>query len=125
MKHLPKYYAQALLDALQDHPNNGERLADGLISALRKNGDLRRGGEVIAATERLILKRSGGRKIILESARPLQTEELNKLKNQFNSKDRIETRINPDLIAGVKIFIDDEWQLDASFKRKLKKLLLN
>ena len=36
-----------------------------------------------------------------------------------NKGDVVEEKINPDLVAGIKITANDEMQFDASLKRKL------
>ena len=46
------------------------------------------------------------------------------LKDFFKKGDSIEEKINPEIIAGVKIVIDHEKQLDVSLQKKLQQLFI-
>ena len=64
------------------------------------------------------LVKSGNKKIVLEMAR--QNKVI--LKSVIKKNDVVEEKINPELIAGIKIIIDNERQLDFSLKNKLDKI---
>jgi F0F1-type ATP synthase delta subunit len=44
------------------------------------------------------------------------------VKKIAKKSDIVEEKINPDLIAGIKITINDEMQFDGSFAKKVKEL---
>lgn len=73
----------------------------------------------------MILKDEGGRKVVLESARPLADHAFQELRAAFSEKDVVESSVAPEVVAGVRITIDGEWMIDASLAGRLKKLFRN
>ena len=67
-------------------------------------------------------RKEGRRKITIECSRPLQGKTNELVKPILQEKDILYKKINPDLIAGIKITIDDEKQFDGSLATKLKKI---
>ncbi len=122
MKYRPEIYARALTALAQNQPQKIAEYFRNFMIVLRRNGDLPALKKITARVEALVIRAHGGRKIIFESARELPAEQLKQLTQKFSSRDVIEAKINPDLIAGVRIKIDGEAIVDATLKRKLKKL---
>ena len=122
MKYQTTTYAKALADMLAKKPAQNAEFIGNLKTQLKKNGDLSLFGKILKQTEKLLVKKSGGRHVIIQSARPLSQDKLQELKQNFAPTDFIETVHNPDLIAGVRIMIDGEAVIDASLERKLRKL---
>ncbi len=104
MKHKAKEYAKALVDVKKFNLKN-------FLRVLEKNGDRKKLKEIVALAERMMY-----RKIMIETARRVKVV-WPKKKN-----DLIEEKINPDLIAGVKITVNGEKQLDFSLKNKVEKI---
>ena len=97
-----------------------EALAHSLLKNLEERGEVRKADRIVSMAEDLFLKKSGGRKIILETARPMDTKDL---RAAFVKKeDMVQERVNPKLIAGVRIIIDNEKQLDFSLAKKLENM---
>lgn len=117
MKIKPKIYAVALAEAIT---SGKEKIASNFLNILEKNGDLKKAKEIIALAEKLFIKKTGGKKIILETAREVGSEDL--LKMISGKNDVVVNKINPEIIAGVKIVVDDEKQLDFSLQNKLNKI---
>jgi F0F1-type ATP synthase delta subunit len=69
----------------------------------------------------LLYEKSNKKKITVETARNYEGL-LNKIKAIFPNDDVL-LKINPNLIAGLKILINNEKQLDFSLKSKLDKIL--
>ena len=122
MKFSPTHYALALLEAVNEKPRASEKISVRFLEVLKKNGDRLQAGKILKEVERISLKRSGYRAVAIETARPLSTSQEQELRRHFNQKDHIDIRVNPELVAGVKIVIDGEWVIDASLRRKLKNL---
>lgn len=106
----PKIYARALVEVKKFNAKNFFRL-------LEKNGDTKKLKEITALAEKMMLVKMGSKKIILQTARRLEGLTL-----QFSNKDVVEEEINPALIAGVKIIIDGERQLDFSLQKRLNEI---
>jgi F0F1-type ATP synthase delta subunit len=121
MKIKSKIYAQALVELMLGNKTSEEEteIADKFLKLLEKNSDLRRVKEIISLAEDLFIKKTGRRKIILETARRVPEKEI--IEKISQTGDIVKKKINKDLIAGIKIIINDE-QLDMSMKNKLNKL---
>lgn len=121
MKYSPKIYARALVDVIlrtqEEHKKN--ELAGKFLEMLKKRGDLKQLKKIIFESERLLQKKTGLRKIIIEFARPLRTSKMDFLGHIVKKGDMIEERINPELVAGIKIILNGDMQFDGSLKRKL------
>ena len=92
-----------------------KELISRFLKLLEKNGDFKKAKEIISLAESLYLKKLKRRKIILETARKIKN-----LKESFTENgDVVEEKINTDLVAGLKITINGERQLDFSLSKKL------
>lgn len=111
-------YAKALVEAMET--KNDKKIIVNFFALLQKNGDLKKAKEIVQLTETLYLKKSGAKRLTIETARPVGKALL---KNIAKKGDVLEEKINPSLIAGVKIVIDNEKQLDISLKNKLDTIL--
>ncbi len=106
----------ALVDAISGAKDK-KKITTNFLALLRKNGDEKKVRQIIALAEGLLLKKTGNRKVVLETARKTDTKSITKL---FIEKgDIVQEKINPSLIAGIKITVDGSKQLDLSLKNKL------
>ena len=119
MRESAENYARAFIFLLEKYPHEQDRLIAGLKKALRRAGDERNAKKVIAAIEDAILRKEGKKKITVTSARPLSKESLDRIYKQFETDAVFETKVQPDLIAGVRVMINREQLIDATLKRKL------
>lgn len=110
MKYNPDTYARVFWE-VKPEPRQ-------FLSVVAKNGDLQRVDKIVDAIEAHAVHAAGGHTIALEFAR--ETEFAKQF--TFFTHDRIRTIINPALVAGVRITIDGEQELDMSLQRKLNKL---
>jgi|SRR3989344_5035858 len=92
----------------------------GLARMIQKNGDAAYADRIGRALDRELVVSRGGKWIEIEVAH--ETDAAEKLKKLFPSSDRVATRINPALIAGARITINSEEEIDLSFERKVKQL---
>lgn len=114
MKYSPEIYARAFWEAKPD--------AKKFLSVVHKNGDAHRLDKIVEALERYAAHQHGGRMVTMEFARVADTELVKKLQEKFTGKDHIRTTLNPALVAGVRVTIDGEQELDVSFQRKINNL---
>lgn len=122
MKFRPQWYAQAFVLALDEKKVPEEKLRERLLAVIKRNGDLPHLGKILREAERLVLRKLGLKKVLIESARPVAKARFEELRKTFAERDIVEAKIVPELIAGAKITIDDEWTIDASLKGRLQKL---
>lgn len=124
MKHAPRFYAEALSDIVSRplSPEKEKTVFRNFISLLKKNGDLHAAKKILSLTEKKLLKKTGKEKFTIETARHIGGEFEKNIHSALPSSAAIEERINPELIAGIKIVKNDEYELDYSLSRKIEKL---
>ncbi len=124
MKIKSKIYSKILVDLIIEKktPAEQKKVIDRFFKFLEKNGDLKKTREIISLSEILLFKKTGDRKITLETARPLVAVSNVKSSLKIKKGDFISNKINPDIIAGIKITVNSEKQLDFSLKSKLDRI---
>lgn len=124
MKRDYKSYAQALAQtALKDLSSTASKKAtERFLEIVEKNGDRRQLAKIVTHAELLYMKKSGKHRVVVESAHPLSKSAQSDILKHLERKDVVEEKINPSLLAGVRITINGERELDMSFRRKLNKL---
>lgn len=123
MRYSPETYAEALIGAVDKIPGSAQNTTlKRFLEVVKKNGDWSGLKKILAATRTMLVKKAGGRVINLEFARGVSEETISKFSKAFSQKDHIEIAVNPRLVAGMRITIDGEKELDNSLQRKLTKL---
>lgn len=123
MRYSLKNYAEALAAAIHNtEPARSGFIIKNFLMLLGKSGDEVHAEKIVDTAERILRKKDGGREIIFESARTLELKNQKLLSGVAGGKDIIATRVNPDLVAGVRIVIDGEREFDGSLKGKLDKI---
>jgi F0F1-type ATP synthase delta subunit len=122
MKYAPLLYARALAAALDEGTVSEDAIAANFARVIRKNGDLHASDKIIAAAERLLARSRSGKSVAVEFARPQGEASLAAFRSALSDHDLFETRINPRLVAGARITVDGERELDLSLAGKLQKL---
>lgn len=129
MKYSTHLYAKALIEVLSDAQTKGvsekdeARLADNFIALVRRHGDEMHLKNILEEASRLARGRGGLRRVILESARPLTSSQKNEAAKFLRNDDVVVEKVDPSLIAGIKITVNDERQFDGSLRNKLATLL--
>lgn len=124
MKYPAQAYAKAFIEAVEEHPAKKDKLIENFLHTVRKNGDWPLIGKVFSQIANKMTRNSGGRIITAEFARPLSEKLMAEFTRQFSVHDRVEVSIKPELIAGVRVLIDGEKELDMTLAKKINKLLL-
>ncbi|OGZ66972.1 MAG: hypothetical protein A3D34_00225 [Candidatus Staskawiczbacteria bacterium RIFCSPHIGHO2_02_FULL_33_16] len=117
-----KIYAEALVESILDKKNsaNSEKITENFLKILVKNQDLKKAGEIINLASTLLLKKTNNNKIIFETARKIDKKDISK---SFTKKgDIVEEKINNKIVAGIKIIVDNNRQLDFSLSAKLQSI---
>ena len=65
----------------------------------------------------------GGMVVVIEFARAQDAKARKNMLDLFDKKDRVITKINPRLVAGLRVLRDGEWEYDMSLNAKLEKIL--
>ncbi len=122
MKYPPRAYAEAFLLALAEGLSS-ENATSRLSSVLRKNGDYARAGQVVHEVEGILAEKNGGRMVRVEFAREQESAVREKILSRFDAQDRVTVVVNPTLIAGVRVLLNGEEELDVSLSGKLQAML--
>lgn len=122
MKYKPEIYSRALAEALNSKTISETDILKNFLRAVQKNGDWIGISKILRAAETRLVKNRGGRMVLVESARDLPKNVAERFLKKFEKEDKVEFSKNPLLIAGARITIDGERELNFSFRRKLNKL---
>ena len=120
-----KLYAKALSEIIFEgvKPAEEKKIVDNFLKLLEKSGQQKKAKEILDITEDLLLAKRGKRKIIFHTARKMTADQKKILRSFIKDGDTVTEKIEPELIAGIKIIINDSKQFDASMQSKLKKII--
>ena len=114
---------KAFTEALNEHPSKKDHIVKSFLQTLSRNGDWASVGKVFNLITKKITHDSDGLVVSAEFARPLSEKMISEFKEKFSAKDHVEIFIKPELIAGVRVLIDGEKELDMTLSKKINKLL--
>lgn len=123
MKYTPEQYSEAFWQVASNASDSEiPKIVSNFVQAVAKYGDLSRRERIVEAIETKQVRNDGGRVIKLEFARKQDNTIIDELLKSFETKDQVTIVINSSLIAGVRVTIDGEKELDMSMQHKLNKL---
>jgi F0F1-type ATP synthase delta subunit len=124
MKYPAHIYAKALAEAIVATKGKAaeDAVVKNFIALVRRNGDEGHIRKLVEEAARMVRGRMGVRKVTIETARTPSTAQRKELQQFIKGGDVVEERIDPALVAGVKIILDDELQFDGSLKGKLDRI---
>ncbi|MGB7957354.1 MAG: F0F1 ATP synthase subunit delta [Minisyncoccia bacterium] len=123
MRYSIDQYAKALAAAiLEKKPGNEAVIQKNFHELLRRNGEEARAKKILDLTGRLLRAKKGNREVVFESARKLTAAHEKELGKFLKADDQVSLRVNPGLIAGVRVTIDGEHEFDGSLRGKLDKI---
>lgn len=123
MRYTNKQYAAAFLSALKD--KSGKERTEILrrfLTLLQKNKDWPRLNLILREAEKFYLRKSGLKKVFLETAQPASPNVKKEVEKILGRKIVLSEKINPAILAGIKILVDDELLIDSSAQSRLRKL---
>ena len=120
MRYSINNYVEAFSQALKE--GTQKDVSAGFVRLLERNGDIKHFKKIIEAVYKKMVNDKGGKWVNIETARALPKNKLGSLSRKFLKKDHIDFKINPELIAGIRITVDGQDELDNSLNNKLKKM---
>src|SRR3989344_4325457 len=99
---------------------DSKKIAVNFLTLLKKNGELKKAKEILTLAQALLLKKTGNKKVIFLTARNIDVKPL--MDSFVKKGDSVQQKINPHIVAGVKIIVDDNKQLDLSLLHKLENI---
>lgn len=123
MRYSPRQYAAALLSLLKGKPEVvQQRLLRRFLVLVGQKGDGRRLGLILKEVEKQTLHEQGLKKVLVETTDPITIQIKKGIEAVLGKSILIQEKINPRLLAGIKILINDEILVDASAESQLRKL---
>ncbi|KKR99692.1 MAG: ATP synthase subunit delta [Candidatus Magasanikbacteria bacterium GW2011_GWC2_41_17] len=120
-KNSNKQYARALHKVTTDLTGkNLEQVLENFVLLLSRDRKLKQANNIIKEFVDYADKLAGIVKIEITIAEKISGELLEKIKKHFGDKVSAETKIDPSILGGIKIFMGDKI-LDASLKTQLLK----
>jgi len=126
MKYPQDIYAEALSEVLAAplSLHKEKQVIKNFLSLVQKNNDGYLLKKIIDQTEKRLRARTGVRRVVIETARP-QYSLKTKLSSLIRESDIVEEKITPELLAGMRVTIDETMEFDNTLKRKIDKLFRN
>lgn len=119
MRYSVNNYVSAFSEAVKSASQ--EKAIEGLVGLLKKTGDIKHSKKILEAIHKKLVNEKGGKWVNIETARESSLKKIS-LKHSFSDKDHLELSINPELVAGVRITVDGQEELNNSLENKLNKL---
>src|SRR3989344_5300618 len=110
MKYSVNNYVDAFVQTIKTAPHEA---IGGFIKLLKKTGDIKHSKKIIEAIHKKMVNVEVARDTALKKE---------KFRYKFSDKDHIDFNINSELVAGIRITVDGERELNNSLQSKLNKL---
>lgn len=120
MKYSVNNYVNAFTQAIKEVPRG--QAIEGFVKLLKKTGDIKNSKKILEAIHKKLVNEKSGKWVNVETAREISSAKMTLLKHKFSAKDHVDFEVNPELVAGVRITINGEEELNNSLQNKLNKL---
>lgn len=123
MRYTPQNYARAVLSLLpRKGPAERTTIIKNFLATLRKRGDRRRLADILREIERQHLRETGIHKVKIETPARVAPETREAIEEILGGAVFFEEKINPKILAGIRILINSELLVDATAKSRLRVL---
>jgi ATP synthase F1 delta subunit len=123
MRTTPKQYAISLYEASK---NASKEEMDGLVTnfvrLLRWSNNLSLADKIINEYHKYYRTQKGIAKLRITSSEELDSKTVSGIVKHFSKQVELEEAIDPDLIGGIILEIDDDVRIDGSIRKKLETL---
>ncbi|MDD4989333.1 MAG: F0F1 ATP synthase subunit delta [Candidatus Pacebacteria bacterium] len=119
MKYKPKQYAEALYGVLDEKSGDEKKLIKQFVLTLKKNRDSAKLPLILKHFEKIFTEKNGLIKVEVESAQELSPKVRKEIESAVGGKALFEEKINPKLLAGVRILLNDSIFIDSSALRHI------
>lgn len=123
MHYTPAQYAAALAEALRGKTAAQQKeIAGRLFRLLSRARALAHAQRILRAAERMARAQDGSISAEVQSASPVGDAERRSIERVLGKKCHITEAVDPRLLAGVRILINEETLIDATARRRLATL---
>jgi F0F1-type ATP synthase delta subunit len=120
VKNKIKIYAKTLAEEILSGKLKNKETIDNFVKVLATARLLGKVKDILGMAEGFILAEQGKKKIVFETARKVTPSQRKLLNSIIKQGDIVNEKLNSQLIAGIKIIINDSKQFDASMQSKLR-----
>jgi len=125
--HLMKYstltYAEALADVAREaHAGDVPRIQKNFLELLRRSGDEAHLSKILVEAERIMRAKDGSKHFVVTTARKQKMAAHEILKDLVGPHDAVTESVDPTLVAGMRVVVNDEMVFDGSLRSKLEKM---
>lgn len=117
-----KLYAKALAEILAKKGIDEKKVINNFVKLLVSAGLEKKSKEILNLAEDFLLAKQGKSKITFETARKMTAGQKKILDSFVKNGDVVKEKINPEIIAGIKIIINNSRQFDGSMQSKLQNI---
>jgi len=123
-RYTPKQYASALFESLQDaKPSDQASLLKRFAGVLVKNYDRSLLPKIAMQLKKLERAKGGRHEVVLTSARPLDKGTIAEVKAKVGANSGITEIVDPDVLGGLKVLINDELVIDGTYQARIKRVV--
>lgn len=123
MRYTVTQYSEALAAALADAAADKQpQMIRRFLHLLQKNKDAKLLGAIVRKTERQWFGSQKLHRVAVASASPIQPAVKKEIEAALDKKPVWEETIDPSLLGGIRVLIDDELLIDASARRRLDRM---
>lgn len=120
----PKQYATALYESLAEaKPSAQDAVIKSFAAILAKNYDRSMLSRIIAQLKKLERSRGGAHDVVVTSARPLERSMIKEIEKKVGGKSNIQEVIDPLVLGGIKVLINDELVIDGTYRARIARLV--
>ncbi|MFA6896783.1 MAG: F0F1 ATP synthase subunit delta [Patescibacteria group bacterium] len=120
MKITPKQYAISLFEITRGaSKEESSELIKSFVDLLRFNNNLSMEKKIIEEYQTYCRKQKGISKVKISSGEKLSPEIVSDIVNRFAGQVELEEEVDPDLIGGIAVVINDDTLIDGSIRKKL------
>jgi F0F1-type ATP synthase delta subunit len=129
-RYTPKQYASALFESLQEKGLPAGRqgakadvVVKGFVKMLVGNYDRALLPKILMQFKKLERTKAGRHEVVLTSARPLEKSVIADVKKKVGENSGITEVVDPQVLGGVRILINDEIIIDGTMKSRINKMV--
>ncbi len=123
-RYTPKQYATALFESLQDaKPSDQASLVKRFADVLVKHYDRSLLPKIAMQLKKLERAKGGRHEVVLTSARPLDKAVIKEVKAKVGENSGITEVVDPAVLGGLKVLINDEIVIDGTYKTRVSRLV--
>jgi F0F1-type ATP synthase delta subunit len=123
MRYSAKKYAQALYESSKGKSSSeSDKVAKAFLALLDHYHDRSLLARIVEQYEKIRRQQEGITKVEAITAKKLSGQTKSEIEKKFNGKVEIGERVHPEVLGGIKLIINDEYQIDGTMQGRVEKL---